>query len=144
MDNRILFCFLIRYKESWLAEYLISFQNDGSYLFLLYYNFCLWNHVKELCSRVTCEPLMGPCFLVCGCKGTTIPQTNKTITRFFRKKILAKTRYLILIYVRERSVVHWQESYLSSFFNSLRGIRKEQKAGPPELNASFLTLFCRN
>ena len=33
---------------------LISFPfygNDGSYLFLLYYNFCLWNYVKELIAQ---------------------------------------------------------------------------------------------
>ncbi|MBO4839742.1 MAG: hypothetical protein J5524_01420, partial [Bacteroidaceae bacterium] len=32
-------------------------------------------------------PSREPLFLVCGCKGTTIPQTTKTLQQLFSKKI---------------------------------------------------------
>ena len=46
----------------------------------------------ELCQRTWCyrgtfKGLRGPSSLICGCKGTTIPQTGKTLYNFFWKKI---------------------------------------------------------
>ena len=65
------------------------FRNDGSYLFLLYYNFCLWNYVKELLffvpPRLSQDPRGSPCFSFAGAKVQQFRKPPKHYNNFFQK-----------------------------------------------------------
>ena len=74
------------------------FRNDGSYLFLLYYNFCLWNYVKELLffvpPRLFGYPRRGPCFSFAGAKVQQFRKPPKHYTNFFQKNLIQKQHTL--------------------------------------------------
>ena len=60
----------------------------------------------ELCQRTVLprlqNPSSGPVFLVCGCKGTTIPQTIKTYQQLFSEKLHSqRTIHYIHLCARE-------------------------------------------
>ena len=71
-----------------MAETKKSFpiRNDGSYLFLLYYNFCLWNYVKELNAQKGLSRASGtPSPSFAGAKVQHFRKPTKQSATFFEK-----------------------------------------------------------
>ena len=68
--------------------------------FLLYYNFCLWNYVKEL-SILAPEPFrtprQGPCFSFAGAKVQHFRKPPKHYNTFFEKIYISALQHIILL-----------------------------------------------
>ena len=120
--------FIYKKRKTYLAEHQklsFPFQEWRFVLVSLVLQFLS----MELCQRTTFlrasetlwTPPQGPLFLVCGCKGTTIPQTTKTYHRFFSKKSTQNIQYLIIIYARARWL-SWQKHQLTSYFDSFEEV----------------------
>ena len=69
--------------------------------FLLYYNFCLWNYVKELfflrASGTSRTPQGGPCFSFAGAKVQHFRKPPKHYNTFFEKIYISTLQHIILL-----------------------------------------------
>ena len=75
----------------------------------LYYNLCLCKSFKERAPKGAHQRSATPSqrrrHLICGCKGTAFPETDKTLNNFFQKKMHFSLLYIIY-YIRARGGNH--------------------------------------